>query len=387
MLVHFSVHGCREPVTDCRETGAEQLPASSRSAASLTQQLRRWNLGAGTEQPRQRQCSPPHDSPQRLAMISSNWQQLVKQRGVDPVNPAPLHKEKKRKLSACNAGVADTAAALDGHKASSRASSTASAAASSPSARSASSSLSASPSSLSSQPTLIVAMDCEMVGIGADGSQHALARCSIVNSLGVPLYDRYVQPIEAVTDYRTAVSGILPQHVLPANAVTLSECQREVARLLSRRVLVGHALHSDLGVLQLSHPRHLIRDTSRWKGLCPHRPRALRVLAEEQLGLTVQAGQHDSVEDARTALQLYMKHRKEWELSIKQARRKTQSAATKPGQRQQISSYSSGERAGQTDGKTQQRTSAVVSSSSSWSSEGPLVRPPLASPPPHKRRK
>lgn len=40
------------------------------------------------------------------------------------------------------------------------------------------------------------------------------------------------------------------------------------------------------------------------------RPRALRVLAEEQLGLTIQAGEHNPVDDARAALYLYLKHRK-----------------------------------------------------------------------------
>lgn len=222
-------------------------------------------------------------------------------------------------------------------------------------------------------------MDCEMVGTGVDGSQHALARCSIVNSLGVPLYDRYVQPMEPVTDYRTAVSGILPHHVLPPLAITFSECQREVAALLSRRVLIGHALHSDLSALQLSHPRRLTRDTSRWKGLCPHRPRALRVLAEEELGLTVQAGEHDSVEDARTALQLYMKHRKEWELSIKQHNSKhkqQQQQAGKTsasgGKQQQVQGQSGGR------DKTGRRIQAApvqassAAASSGWSSEGPV---------------
>jgi hypothetical protein len=35
-----------------------------------------------------------------------------------------------------------------------------------------------------------------------------LARCSIVNYLGEAVYDKYVKPVETVTDYRTHVSGI-----------------------------------------------------------------------------------------------------------------------------------------------------------------------------------
>jgi hypothetical protein len=38
------------------------------------------------------------------------------------------------------------------------------------------------------------------------------------------------------------------------------------------------------------------------------KPRALRHLAEQELGLIIQQGQHSSVDDARAALYLYQKH-------------------------------------------------------------------------------
>ncbi len=40
------------------------------------------------------------------------------------------------------------------------------------------------------------------------------------------------------------------------------------------------------------------------------KPRALRQLALEHLGLTIQEGEHSPVDDARAALYLYQKHRK-----------------------------------------------------------------------------
>ena len=235
-------------------------------------------------------------------------------------------------------------------------------------------------------------MDCEMVGVGAGGASHCLARCSVVNSLGVVLYDRYVQAVEAVTDYRTAVSGIQPHHILPSNgAVPFVDCQRDVAALLSRRVLVGHALHSDLAALQLSHPRHLTRDTSRWKGLCPNRPRALRALADEQLGLAVQTGQHDSVEDARAALQLYMKHRKEWELSLRQQRKQhrdgqKQHSSTHTAARQR-SRHDSRMGSGEAEAASRRRQSQMAqprlhqqssNGSGGWTSEGPVLDGPAS---------
>ena len=53
-------------------------------------------------------------------------------------------------------------------------------------------------------------MDCEMVGVG-DGQESILARVSIVNHDGHPLYDTFVKPREVVTDYRTFVSGVRPE--------------------------------------------------------------------------------------------------------------------------------------------------------------------------------
>lgn len=43
------------------------------------------------------------------------------------------------------------------------------------------------------------------------------------------------------------------------------------------------------------------------------RPQALRQLAKKELGLEIQTGEHSSVDDARAALYLYHKVRKEWE--------------------------------------------------------------------------
>ena len=50
-----------------------------------------------------------------------------------------------------------------------------------------------------------------MVGVGPDGIQSALARVTIVNYYGVTILDKYVRPIERVTDFRTEISGITPK--------------------------------------------------------------------------------------------------------------------------------------------------------------------------------
>lgn len=155
-----------------------------------------------------------------------------------------------------------------------------------------------------------IAIDCEMVGVGEGGFEHALARVSIVDFHGQQIYDSYVRPKEHVVDWRTWISGITPKHMTTARG--FQEVQIEVARLLQGRIIVGHDLRHDLDVLILDHPRKDIRDTARFSGFKKygHGPKpALRVLAREILGVEIQTGQHSSIEDARIAMLLFRKYK------------------------------------------------------------------------------
>lgn len=68
-----------------------------------------------------------------------------------------------------------------------------------------------------------VGLDCEMVGIGTDGIQSALARACVVDYDGNVLYDEYVRPPSYVTDFRTKYSGIRKKDLRQGTAVTLAE--------------------------------------------------------------------------------------------------------------------------------------------------------------------
>lgn len=177
--------------------------------------------------------------------------------------------------------------------------------------------------------TRVLAMDCEMVGVGGgedgDGERSVIARVSIVNYAGQVVYDRYVRPEEPVTSYRTAVSGILPHHIHGSHAVAFAQSVKEVETILRNRVLVGHAVHHDLKALMIGHPREEIRDTSRYKIFCPFGPKALKKLCQEVLGLEIQTGQHDSVEDARAALALYKHAAAAWEATLRRKIHKSKS--------------------------------------------------------------
>lgn len=137
--------------------------------------------------------------------------------------------------------------------------------------------------------TKILAMDCEMVGVGYGGKDSILARISIVNHFGHCLYDKFVKPTEKVTDYRTSVSGIRPDDI--KNGEDFKVVQKEVSELLTGRILVGHSIKHDLKVLFLDHPKKMIRDTSIYKpfraafnGKTP----SLKNLTARMLGVTVQ---------------------------------------------------------------------------------------------------
>ncbi|KAM5145933.1 RNA exonuclease 4 [Mantella aurantiaca] len=166
--------------------------------------------------------------------------------------------------------------------------------------------------------TRTVAMDCEMVGVGTDGEESILARVSIVNQFGKCIYDKFVKPTERVTDYRTEVSGIRPGDI--KNGEQFKVVQKEVSEILKGRILVGHAVHNDLKILFLDHPKKAIRDTQKYKPFRREvksgRP-SLKLLCDKILNVKVQSGEHSSVQDAQAAMRLYTMEKKSWEAGIK----------------------------------------------------------------------
>ena len=169
------------------------------------------------------------------------------------------------------------------------------------------------------EPGTYVAIDCEMVGVGPDGSESILARVSLVNWHGAVLMDSFVRPKEKVTDYRTWVSGVRPADL--QGAPTFQEVQSQVAQLIEGRVLVGHAIHNDLKALLLSHPKPLIRDTAQNKvcrELANTKYPSLKKLVALKLGIEIQkqGAEHSPVEDARATMALYRTLHPDWQKSL-----------------------------------------------------------------------
>ncbi|KAF4685335.1 hypothetical protein FOZ60_006646 [Perkinsus olseni] len=173
----------------------------------------------------------------------------------------------------------------------------------------------------------IVAIDCEMVGTGPEGKESILARASIVNYFGKVLLDALVRPTKKVTDYRTQVTG-LDEATLSRLGQPAEEVKAKAASiLLNQKVVVGHAIHHDLEILDLKDKIDsiLIRDTSIYPGLRPEglttKVPSLKKLTELYLDRKIQTGAHSSVEDARCTLMLYKLKKDGWEEEVKKTYR------------------------------------------------------------------
>lgn len=150
----------------------------------------------------------------------------------------------------------------------------------------------------------VISIDCEMCK--AEDDQLVLTRISLVDWNGNVVLDELVKPEVAIKDYLTQWSGITAA-MLRDITTTLSDIQKELLKLITpRTILIGHSLNSDLNALKLTHP--FLIDTGI---LYPH-PRgppykqSLKWLAQKYLKREVQKGAsgHDSIEDARTCLDL-----------------------------------------------------------------------------------
>lgn len=173
-------------------------------------------------------------------------------------------------------------------------------------------------------PRKMVAIDCEMVGTGPKGHVSSLARCSIINYNGDVLYDEYILPPCLIVDYRTRWSGIRKHHMV--NATPFKIARGQILKILSGKIVVGHAIHNDFKALQYFHPKSLTRDTSHIPPLnrkadCPENATvSLKHLTKKLLNRDIQAGKsgHSSVEDAQATMELYKLVEVEWEQHLAQ---------------------------------------------------------------------
>ncbi|CBY20936.1 unnamed protein product [Oikopleura dioica] len=186
----------------------------------------------------------------------------------------------------------------------------------------------------SSLKNKIVAIDCEMVGIGFGGKKSVLARASVVSGDGEVLIDEFCGAPEKVTDYRTLVSGVRPKDL--KDAQPFEALRKKVKEFLDGKILVGHGLSNDLKCLKINHPATDIRDTANYFKNAKGSKQSLQVLAADRLGIKIQTGEHSPVVDARAALRIYLQSRREWEDKLKKEKQ------PKKGKQEKIGEHESG---------------------------------------------
>ena len=182
------------------------------------------------------------------------------------------------------------------------------------------------------QPGTHVAIDAEFVTlireeviITADGNRvivnptrHGLGRVSVLRvggaDEGIPFIDDYIAINEPIVDYVTQYSGIEEGDLDPRRSkhelVSLKVAYKKLWLLLNLGcVFVGHGLSKDFLEINMYVPREQVVDTvDLFHQRDNTRRLRLAMLAELLLKEEVQTGNHDSIEDARTALRLWRKY-------------------------------------------------------------------------------
>lgn len=184
----------------------------------------------------------------------------------------------------------------------------------------------------------IIALDTEFVAVrqpeiemSASGERetirpivYALARVSVIRGpsstfssdleAGTPFIDDYVRNTEPIVDYLTSYSGIVAGDLDPATSkhylVPLKQAYKKLWILLNLGcVFLGHGLKQDFRVANIMVPKSQVIDTGEVFFIKDQlRKLSLAFLAWYVLKEEIQTGNHDSIEDARTALKLYLKY-------------------------------------------------------------------------------
>ncbi|XP_056699476.1 RNA exonuclease 4 isoform X3 [Spinacia oleracea] len=170
-----------------------------------------------------------------------------------------------------------------------------------------------------------IAMDCEMVGGGSDGTLNLCGRVCLIDENEDILFHAYVQPQMPVTDYRSDLTGLSEEHL--RDAMPLKEVQEKILEILyngesigmarvdggKAKLLVGHSLEHDLDCLNMSYPDHLIRDTAKYHPLMKTNlvSHSLKYLTKMYLGYDIQMGIHDPFEDCVSVMRLYKRMREQ----------------------------------------------------------------------------
>ncbi|KAI3506726.1 hypothetical protein L1887_21289 [Cichorium endivia] len=168
-----------------------------------------------------------------------------------------------------------------------------------------------------------IAINCQMVGCGSDGSLDLLARVCLVDEDENMIFHTYVEPQVSVTDYRYEITGLTEEQL--RDAMPLREVREKVSEILyngesigkarldggKAKLLVGHNLDCALDCLLMNYPENLLRDTATYRPLLKTNSvsHSLKYLTKTYLGYDIRLGTHDTFQDCVSVMRLYKRMR------------------------------------------------------------------------------
>jgi PAB-dependent poly(A)-specific ribonuclease subunit 2 len=170
-----------------------------------------------------------------------------------------------------------------------------------------------------------VALQHQEIEVKADGNREVvrptregLARVSVLRGSGekegVPFINDYITIREEIVDYLTKFSGVaegdLDPRYSPHNLVPLKVAYKKLWLLLNLGcIFIGHGLPKDFRIINIHVPKSQVLDTvDLFYIKARARKLSLRFLAWYLLKEDIQRDEHDSIEDANTALRLLRKY-------------------------------------------------------------------------------
>lgn len=161
----------------------------------------------------------------------------------------------------------------------------------------------------------VYGLDCEM-SYTTNGLE--VTKVCVVGADGLPVYNTFVKPEHPILDYNTFYSGVTANDFKDLS-VTLADVQAYLLKLFNENtIVVGHSLNCDFMALGLIHLKVVDTSVIYRKKDNPDQKPSLKELAQDYLQSTIHDGTtgHDSVVDARTALELAFKKAEQLHIAI-----------------------------------------------------------------------
>lgn len=137
-----------------------------------------------------------------------------------------------------------------------------------------------------------------------------ITKVTIVDEQGEILFDTFVKP-------KLNISDITDLDIKTGDEFI--KVRQTIIKMISCRLLIGHNLYECLDLFKIQHPYYLLRDTTYFCNNCTnitHVHDTLKTIAKEFVFIDIDENNHNTTENAITAMKIYKKYQREWEIYI-----------------------------------------------------------------------